>query len=125
MGESVVGSRVVRNESERVTKVHGHNDRVRFCRLSAHRMSRCQCELHARVGKAGIGRGFQEERERARNIVVNNRVNVSRESGKEHKDCGTSRFFLGCLTVRASWNSIFVGQARRALPSLLALSLIL
>jgi len=123
VGESVVGSRVVRNESERVTKVHGHNDRVGFCRLSDHRM--CQCELHVRVCKVGIGRGFQEERERARNIVVNNRVNVSRESGKEHKDCGTSRFFLGCLTVRASWNSIFVGQARRALPSLLALSLIL
>ena len=123
VGESVVGSRVVRNhESERVTKVHGHNDRVRFCRLSDHRMSRCQCELHARVGKAGIGRGFQEERKRASNIVFDNRVRVSRESGKEYKDCGTSLGVLGCLTVRASWNSIFVRQARRALPSLLALS---
>ena len=33
---------------------------------------------------------------------------ISRGFRKQHKECGTSERILGCLTVRASWNSIFM-----------------
>jgi len=50
------------------------------------------------------------------------RSRISRGFGKRHKDRGTSERILGCLTVRASWNSIFMPQSRIELSSTLALS---
>ena len=41
---------------------------------------------------------------------------------RKHKDRGTSERILGCLTVRASWNSIFMDQSRIVLSSTLVLS---
>jgi len=49
------------------------------------------------------------------------RSRISRGFGKRHKDRGTSETILGCLTVRASWNSILMQQSRIVLSSTLAL----
>jgi len=64
---------------------------------------------------ANIGRSLKSKRrvERSR---------ISRGFGKQHEDRGTSERILGCLTVRASWNSIFMHQSRIVLSSTLALS---
>jgi len=57
--------------------------------------------------------------------LKNKRVQESRDresaEDKWHKNCGTSERILGCLTVRASWNQIFMQQSRIVLSSTLAL----
>jgi len=63
--------------------------------------------------KAEIGRPFQKERESA----GVERSRISRGFGKQRKNHGTSGRVLGCLTVRASRNSIFIQQSRLMLPS--------
>jgi len=84
-------------------------------RLSGHNMGE---SYGARVWKAEIGRGFQKGRESAG--VEETRI--SRGFGKPRKDCSAPAVrVLGRLTVRASWNSIFIQQCRRVLPSSLAL----
>ena len=59
-----------------------------------------------------------------RRSLKSKRVQESRDNhrgfGKHHKDRGTSDRILGCLTVRASWNSIFMYQSRIVLSSILA-----
>jgi len=77
--------------------------RVRLSRFSGRRMGE---RYGARVGKAEIGRGFKKERE----CAGVERTRVGREFGKQRKDRGTSGRVLGCLTVRASQNSIIIGS---------------
>jgi len=86
--------------------------RVRLNRLSSRK-------LGERYGarKAEIGRDFQKLRKSAG--VEKSRI--SRGFGKQRKDRGTSGRILGCLTVRASRNSIFIQQSLLVLPSHLAL----
>jgi len=67
--------------------------------------------------EAETGGAFQKEQE----SPGVERSRISRGFGKRHKDRGTSKRILGCLTVRASWNSIFMQQSRMVLPSTLAL----
>ena len=69
--------------------------------------------------EAEIGGAFQKEQESAG--VKRSRISRGSQFGKRHKDRGTSERILGCLTVRASWNSILMQQSRLVLPSTLAL----
>jgi len=73
--------------------------RVRLNRLSSRKMGK-RCGAR----KAEIGRAFQKQRKSAG--VEKSRI--SRGFGKQRKDRGTSGRILGCLTVRASRNSIFI-----------------
>jgi len=49
------------------------------------------------------------------------RSKITRGFRKQRKDRGASRRVLGCLTVRATKDSIFIQQSRLVLPSPLAL----
>jgi len=71
-------------------------------------------ELYGRR-EAEICGAFQKEKESG----GVERSRISRGFRKWHKDRGTSKRILGCLTVRASWNSI--QQSCIVLPSNLAL----
>jgi len=54
--------------------------------------------------EAEIGGAFQKQQER----TGVERSRISRGFGKQYKDRGTSERILRCLTVRVSWNSIFM-----------------
>ena len=69
--------------------------------------------------EAEIGGAFQKEQESAG--VKRSRISRGSRFGKRHKDRGTSERILGCLTVRASWNSILMQQSRIVLSSTLSL----
>ena len=86
--------------------------RVRLNRLSSRKMGERYGER-----KVEIGGAFQKERESAE--VEKSRI--SRGFGKQRKDRGASGRVLGCLTVKATRNSIFIQQSRPVLPTPLAL----
>ena len=69
--------------------------------------------------KAEIGGIFLKERESAG--VASEKSRISRGFGKQRKDRGASGRVLGCLTVKATRNSIFIQQSRPVLPTPLAL----
>jgi len=88
---------------------------VKLNRLSDHKMGE---SYGARVGKAKSAEAFRKSE----------RVRESRERESAESSENSVRILapvvrvLGCLTVRASRNLIFVQQCRLALPSSLALS---
>ena len=86
--------------------------RVRLNQLSGRKVG----GLHG-ARKAEIVGTLQRERE----STVVERSRISRGFGKHRKDRGASGRVLGCLTVRAIRNSIFIQQSRLVLPSPLAL----
>ena len=71
--------------------------------------------------KAEIGGAFQKERE----STGVERLRISRGFRKQREDRGASGRVLGCLTVRASRNSILIQQSRLVLPSPFALPFLL
>jgi len=81
-------------------------------RLSSRKIGERYC-----ARKAEIGGAFHKERESA----GIERLKISRGFGKQRDDRGANGRVLGCLTVRACRNSIFIQQSRLVLPSPLAL----
>ena len=67
--------------------------------------------------EAEIGRSLRRTRNRSQEIENQQRFR------KRHKDRDTTERILGCLTVGASWNSIFMHQSHIVLSSTLAVSI--
>ena len=101
---------VLRREQNGVDKKRGN---VRLNRLGGRKMGEVYGGREAEIGGA-----FQKDKESA----GVERSRISRGFTKLHKDRGTSERILGCLTVRASWKSIFIHQSRIVLSFALALS---
>ena len=107
-----MGSTSVLGQDYEQNGVDKKSGRVRLNRLTGRKMG----ELYG-GREAEIGGAFQKEQESA----GVERSRISRGFGKRHKDRGTSERILGCLTVRACWNSIFRRISRIVLPATLAL----
>jgi len=107
-----IGSTSVLGQDYEQNGVDKKLGRVRLNRLGGRKMGQLYGGREAEIGGA-----VQKEQE----SVAVERSKISRGFRKRHKDRDTSERILGFLTVRASWNSIFMQQSRIVLPSTLAL----
>ena len=95
----IFGSASVLGQDYEQNGVGKKRDRVRLNRLSGHKMGKWYGGR-----KVEISGAFQKERESA----GVERSRISRGFRKQRKDRGASARVLGCLTVRATRNSIFI-----------------